>query len=75
MITIPSFDYNLLYQERMIRNVANNARQDGEDFLRVAAEIPIRSLVTRFALRDANRALNNLKSDRINGSAVLDCTQ
>ena len=43
MSPIPSFDYDLLYQERVIRSVANNTRQDGEDFLRIAAEIPIRS--------------------------------
>ena len=75
MSPIPSFDYDLLYQERVIRSVANNTRQDGEDFLRVAAEIPVRTQVTLFPLRDANRALNDLKSDRINGAAVLDCTQ
>jgi propanol-preferring alcohol dehydrogenase len=74
MSPIPSFDYDLLYQERVIRSVANNTRQDGEDFLRVAGEIPVRSQVTLFPLRDANRALNDLKSDRINGAAVLDCT-
>ncbi|MGH9738671.1 MAG: zinc-dependent alcohol dehydrogenase family protein [Candidatus Acidiferrales bacterium] len=74
MSPIPSFDYDLLYQERMIRSVANNTRKDGEDFLRVAAEIPIHSQVTVFPLREANRALNDLKSDRINGAAVLDCT-
>jgi propanol-preferring alcohol dehydrogenase len=75
MSPIPSFDYDLLYQERMIRSVANNTRKDGEDFLRVAAEIPIHSQVTVFPLREANRALNDLKSDRINGAAVLDCTR
>jgi propanol-preferring alcohol dehydrogenase len=73
MSPIPSFNYDLLYQERMIRSVANNTRQDGEDFLRVAAEIPIHTQVTVFPLREANRALNDLKSDRINGAAVLDC--
>lgn len=75
MSPIPSFDYDLLYQERMIRSVANNTRKDGEDFLRVAAEIPIHSQVTVYPLRDANRALNDLKSDRVNGAAVLDCRQ
>ena len=75
MSPIPSFDYDLLYQERVIRSVANNTREDGEDFLRIAAEIPVRTQVTLFPLRDANRALNDLKSDRINGAAVLDCTQ
>ncbi len=75
MSPIPSFDYNLLYQERVIRSVANNTREDGEDFLRIAAEIPVRTQVTVYPLREANRALNDLKSDRVNGSAVLDCRQ
>ena len=73
MSPIPSFDYNLLYQERMIRSVANNTREDGLDFLRIAAEIPIRSRVTVYPLPDANRALNDLKSERVNGAAVLNC--
>jgi len=71
MSPIPSFDYELLYQERAIRSVANNTRQDGEDFLRVAAEIPIRMRVQLFPLREANRALNALKNDAIPGAAVL----
>ena len=71
MSPIPSFDYDLLYQERVIRSVANNTRQDGEDFLRVAAEIPIRTHTAVFPLREANRALNTLKNDAISGAAVL----
>jgi len=71
MSPIPSFDYDLLYQERIIRSVANNTRQDGEDFLRIAAEIPIRTHVQLFPLREANRALNALKNDAIPGAAVL----
>jgi len=71
MSSIPSFDYDLLYQERMIRSVANNTRKDGQDFLRVAAEIPIRTHVQTFPLREANRALNLLKNDAIPGAAVL----
>jgi len=71
MSPIPSFDYDLLYQERVIRSVANNTRQDGEEFLRVAAEIPIRMHTQLFPLREANRALNALKSDAIEGAAVL----
>lgn len=71
MSAIPSFPYELLYQERVIRSVANNTRQDGEDFLRIAAEIPIRTHVQLFPLRDANRALNTLKNDAIPGAAVL----
>jgi propanol-preferring alcohol dehydrogenase len=73
MSPIPSFDYNLIYQERVIRSVANNTRQDGEGFLRIAAEIPIHSQVNLFPLSEANRALNDLKNDRINGAAVLAC--
>jgi propanol-preferring alcohol dehydrogenase len=73
MSPIPTFDYDLLYQERVIRSVANNTRNDGEDFLRVAAEIPVHTQVTMFPLRDANRALQDLKADRINGAAVIDC--
>ena len=75
MSPIPSLDYNLLYGERVIRSVANNTRQDGEDFLRIAAEIPIRTQVQRFPLREANQALNKLKNDAINGAAVLDCIE
>jgi propanol-preferring alcohol dehydrogenase len=64
-------DYNLLYHERVIRSVANNTRQDGIDFLRLAAEIPIRTQVKVFPLQEANQALNALKNDTIQGAAVL----
>ena len=71
MSPIPSFSYDLLYQERVIRSVANNTRQDGIDFLRIAVEIPIRTQVQVFSLSEANRALNVLKNDAISGAAVL----
>lgn len=71
MSAIPSFSYDLLYQERMLCSVANNTRRDGEDFLQVAAKIPIRSHVNVFQLSEANRALNLLKNDEIQGAAVL----
>ena len=71
MSPIPPLDYNLLYHERVLRSVANNTRQDGEDFLRLAAEIPIHTETEIFPLRDANRALNSLKNDAIRGAAVL----
>jgi len=71
MSTIPPLDYNLLYQERVVRSVANNTREDGHDFLRVAAEIPIRTETEIFPLAEANRALNALKNDAIRGAAVL----
>ncbi len=72
MSTIPPLDYSLLYDERLVRSVANNTRQDGEDFLRVAAEIPIHTETQVFPLDDANRALNALKNDAIWGAAVID---
>jgi len=71
MSAIPSFGYDLLYGERMIRSVANNTRQDGEEFLRLAAEIPIRTHVQVYPLNEANQALNALKNDAIPGAAVL----
>jgi propanol-preferring alcohol dehydrogenase len=71
MSEIPPLDYNLLYQERVVRSVANNTRQDGNDFLRVAADIPIHTEIEIFPLKDANRALNALKNDAIRGAAVL----
>ena len=71
MSPIPSFSYDLLYQERMIGSVANNTRKDGEDFLRVASEIPIRTRIQIFPLSEANRVLNALKNDAIPGAAVL----
>jgi propanol-preferring alcohol dehydrogenase len=71
MSPIPQLDYGLLYHERAIRSVANNTRQDGEDFLRIASEIPIRTQVREFRLEEANEALNALKNDAIRGAAVL----
>ena len=71
MSPIPSFSYDLLYQERVICSVANNTRKDGEDFLRVAAEIPVQMHAQIFPLSEANRALNALKNDAIEGAAVL----
>jgi propanol-preferring alcohol dehydrogenase len=71
MSPIPPIDYGLLYWERAIRSVANNTRADGEEFLRIAAEIPIHTEVREFALAEANQALNALKNDAIRGAAVL----
>jgi propanol-preferring alcohol dehydrogenase len=71
MSPIPSFGYDLLYEERMIRSVANNTRRDGEEFLSLAAEIPIHTKVRVYPLADANNALNALKNDAIPGAAVL----
>src|SRR5579872_3530973 len=71
MSEIPPLDYDLLYGERVVRSVANNTRQDGHDFLKVAAEIPIHTEIEVFPLDQANRALNSLKNDAIRGAAVL----
>lgn len=68
---IPPIDYRLIYDERAIRSVANNTRQDGEDFLRVAAAIPIRTEVKLYSLREANFALQEHKRGAIRGTAVL----
>jgi len=71
MSPIPQMPYQLLYHERVIRSVANNTRKDGEDFLRLAAKIPIETRVETFPMAEANRALNALKNDAIRGAAVL----
>jgi propanol-preferring alcohol dehydrogenase len=71
MSPIPPLDYDLLYWERVVRSVANNTRRDGEDFLKIAAEIPIHTEVREFPLEEANEALKALKNDAIRGAAVL----
>jgi alcohol dehydrogenase, propanol-preferring len=71
MSPIPPIDYQLLYHERVVRSVANNTRQDGLDFLRVAAEIPIKTQTQIFDLVEANTALNALKHDAVRGAAVI----
>jgi propanol-preferring alcohol dehydrogenase len=72
MSDIPAMSYDrLLYWERSIRSVANNTRLDGEDFLKLAAAIPVRTSVQTFPLDQANAALNALKNDAIGGAAVL----
>jgi propanol-preferring alcohol dehydrogenase len=71
MSPIPQMDYALLYHERVIRSVANNTRADGEEFLRTAAEIPIRTETETFPLAASNEALRALKHDGVRGAAVL----
>jgi len=71
MSPIPSFSYDLLYGERVIRSVANNTREDGRDFLRLAAEIPIHTETQVFPLESANEALYALKHDAIRGGGVI----
>ena len=71
MSAIPSFDYSLIYGERVMRSVANNTRADGREFLAEAAKISVKTHVQTFALKDANDALIALKHDAIKGAAVL----
>lgn len=71
MTHIPSFDYSLIYGERMIRSVANNTRADGQEFLLEAARIPVRTHIQTFPFEQANDALIALKHDAIRGAGVL----
>ena len=71
MSDIPSFAYQVLWEERVLRSVANLTRQDGEEFLALAPKIPIETEVTAFSLSEANTALDSLRTGKINGAAVL----
>lgn len=71
MSPIPEMPYDLLWHERTIRSVANSTRQDVVDFLRVAAEVPVKTEAELFLLDRANEALRRLKHSQINGAAVL----
>lgn len=71
MSSIPSFDYSLIYGERVVRSVANNTREDGREFLLEAARIPVRTHTEVFSFNQANEALIALKSDSIRGAGVL----
>ena len=71
MSQIPAFPYSILWQERVLRSVANLTRQDGVEFLSLAPQIPIKTEVEVFPLDKANEALAALREGRINGSAVL----
>lgn len=73
MTPIPEMDYGKhLYHERTVRSVANATRKDGEELLKLAAEIPVRTKTTSFPLKDANRALRLLKQSKIDGAGVLE---
>lgn len=71
MSDIPRFPYELLWGERVIRSVANLTRRDGEEFLRLAPQVPVRTEVQTFALHSANEALSALREGRLRGAAVL----
>jgi alcohol dehydrogenase, propanol-preferring len=74
MSDIPSFPYSVLWGERVLRSVANLTRKDGEEFLRVAAVVPIRTETTIYPLEQANQALGDLRAGRLQGAAVLRIT-
>ena len=72
MTPVPQMDYDkYLFHERDCRSVTANTRQDGRDLLAEAAAIPVRPHTTTYPLDRANRALADLKADRINGTGVL----
>jgi propanol-preferring alcohol dehydrogenase len=71
MSDIPSFPYRLLWEERVVRSVANLTRQDGEEFLKVASQVSLRIHVTPFPLEQANEALQALREGKLTGAGVL----
>jgi alcohol dehydrogenase, propanol-preferring len=71
MSDIPSFPYDILWGERVLRSVANLTREDGQRFMDVAPQVPVRTEVEAFALEDAGEALDRLRSGRIRGAAVI----
>ena len=71
MSEIPAFSYDLLWEERTVRSVANLTRADGEEFLQVAPQIPVRTEVEVFPLSAAGEALERLRSGAVNGAVAL----
>jgi propanol-preferring alcohol dehydrogenase len=71
MSPIPSFSYDILWGERVVRSVANLTRRDAEDFLELAPKVPVRTRVLPYALEQANVALDDLRAGRLQGAAVL----
>jgi len=71
MSDIPSFPYELLWGERVLRSVANLTRRDGEEFLALASRVPVRTQIETFPLEQANEALAKLRAGDVRGTAVL----
>jgi alcohol dehydrogenase, propanol-preferring len=71
MSDIPSFPYELLWEERVVRSVANLTRRDGEEFLALAPRVPVRTEVEELPLEQANEALDRLRRGELRGAAVL----
>jgi propanol-preferring alcohol dehydrogenase len=71
MSDIPSFPYSILWEERVVRSVANLTREDARRFLALAPEVPVETHTTAFPLEEANEALSRLRDGRLTGAAVL----
>lgn len=71
MSDIPAFPYYLLWEERIIRSVANLTRRDGEEFLALAPKVPVKTKVTTFPLEKAEEALAQLRNGKVVGAVVL----
>jgi propanol-preferring alcohol dehydrogenase len=71
MSEIPAFPYDILWGERVLRSIANLTREDGEQFFRVAPQVPVRSEVQPYPLVQAEKALEDLRDGRVQGAAVL----
>ena len=71
MSDIPSFPYSILWEERVLRSVANLTRLDGRELLALAPRVPVRTYVSTYALEDANSALADLRAGRFRGAAVI----
>ena len=74
MSDIPAFPYNLLWEERVIRSVANLTRRDGEEFLALAPQVPVKTVVTTFQLEQTSEALTYLRNGQLVGAAVITIT-
>ncbi len=72
MSDIPSFPYDILWGERVIRSVANLTRRDAREFLELAPKVPVRTEVRTYGLADTSNALEDLRAGRFEGSAVID---
>jgi propanol-preferring alcohol dehydrogenase len=73
MSDIPAFPYKILWEERIVRSVANLTRKDGEELLAIAPKVPVQTEVDLFPLAQANDALNRLREGKLQGAAVLIC--
>ena len=71
MSDIPSFPYRILWEERIVRSVANLTRRDGEELLAIAPKIPVKTEAQVFPLEQANKALDMLRQGKIQGAPVL----